>query len=84
MLSPVSLATWPIFAAWLTSFLAPIITLQSGVDSRVKRFLRRATARGARRVLRNIPAALRLAYEKGWTGSKILWCDESKRRVRRF
>ena len=38
MLSPVSLATWPIFTAWLTSFLAPIITLHSGVDSRVKHF----------------------------------------------
>src|SRR6516164_2572932 len=78
MLSPVALATWPIFAARLTASLNPIITLQSGVDSRVKHFLRRATARGPRRVLHNRPAALRLAYERGWTGSKILWCDESK------
>src|SRR5258708_22639751 len=36
MLSPVSWATWPILAAWLTSFLAPIPTVQSGVNSRVK------------------------------------------------
>src|SRR5712692_4421235 len=36
MLSPVSWATWPILGAWLTSLLAPIPTVQSGVNSRVK------------------------------------------------
>jgi hypothetical protein len=46
MLSPVTLATWPIFAARLTASLNPIITLQSGADSRVKRFPHRATAGG--------------------------------------
>src|SRR6516225_7738864 len=65
MLSPVALATWPIFAAWLTASLAPIVTLQSGVDSRVKRFLRWATASGPSRVLPHVLAALSGSLTKG-------------------
>jgi len=64
MLSPVSSATWPIFAAWLTASLAPITTLHSGVHSRVKRFLCRATASGAA-VCRITPLPLSLSLTKG-------------------